>query len=500
MLELKNRRECFFDNFLIDENLSNAEKRLHKPVRKRELLVLDKPWEGKENLFFCPIYADGKWKLYYASIHEDELATICYAESDNGIDWVRPELGIVEYEGSKKNNILMDSTMMEEFDFAGLSCCFSVFYDENPKCPKDEKYKMTIWWSGHASLISFMSADGIHFGNPKFITDDGAFDSQNRSFWSKEHNKYFCYYRGEHDATEDVSIIDKSYTDKTANALFDPKKFLLREPGAGTYTFMRDIRVIESDDHINWTEQKLINTTGKDCQLYNNVIFPYPRAPHIFIGFALRYAERKRWTKAYDELCGKEERIERMNNMARLGLAMTDCLFMSTRDGYNFEKYDEAFITPPVENPNSFLYGDGMVAPAVIEVPSEIPGADNEYMIINRENYRIKRDFNKLVSYNIRLDGFVSLHAGGEVKKVLTKEFTYTGEDLFVNMATSARGFAYFTLKCGDEEYTSCEMFGNSVNKRIRFEDDGIVKNLAGKPVTLRIEMSDCDIYSIKFE
>ena len=78
MLEIKNRRECFFDNFLIDENLSNAEKRLHKPVRKRELLVLDKPWEGKENLFFCPIYADGKWKLYYASIHEDELATIAY--------------------------------------------------------------------------------------------------------------------------------------------------------------------------------------------------------------------------------------------------------------------------------------------------------------------------------------------------------------------------------------------------------------------------------------
>ena len=30
----------------------------------------------------------------------------CYAESDDGVHWRRPELGLVEFQGSKKNNIL----------------------------------------------------------------------------------------------------------------------------------------------------------------------------------------------------------------------------------------------------------------------------------------------------------------------------------------------------------------------------------------------------------
>ena len=135
----------------------------------------------------------------------------------------------------------------------------------------------------------------------------------------------------------------------------------------------------------------------------------------------------------------------------------------------------------------------------LIETPSTLPGADNEYMMIVRESFRAVEGFNKLVKYRIRLDGFVSLHAGGEAKRAVTKEFIYDGSDLYANIATSARGEAYFTLRSGDEEYTSVEVFGNSTDKRIRFEDDEAVARLSGKPVTLTVEMFDCDIYSIRF-
>jgi hypothetical protein len=234
--------------------------------------------------------------------------------------------------------------------------------------------------------------------------------------------------------------------------------------------------------------------------MYNNVIFPYPRAPHIFVGFTLRYVERKAWTKNYDELCGKESRLERIKRMARLGLAISDGVFMSSRNGYEFTKYDEALLPPPAENPDAFVYGDGTASPALIEIPSEIPGADNEYMLILRESFRPANGFNKLVKYTTRLDGFVSLHAGGEEKSVVTKEFVYNGENLFANIQTSARGYAYFVLKSGNEEYSSVEIFGNSCDKRIRFEDDEVIKRLCGKPITLEIKMYDCDLYSIKFD
>ena len=94
----------------------------------------------------------------------------------------------------------------------------------------------------------------------------------------------------------------------------------------------------------------------------------------------------------------------------------------------------------------------------------------------------------------------VPFHAGGEERRVVTKEFVYDGAELYVNIQTSARGCAYFTLKSGNEVYTSVEVFGNSTNKRVRFEDDEAIKLLCGKPVTLEIRMLDCDIYSMKFE
>ena len=121
-------------------------------------------------------------------------------------------------------------------------------------------------------------------------------------------------------------------------------------------------------------------------------------------------------------------------------------------------------------------------------------------MIIVRESFRATDGCNKLVKYTSRLDGFVSLHAGGEERKIVTKEFVYDGAELFANIQTSARGYAYFTLKSESEEYTSVEVFGNSTNKRVRFENDEAVKALSGKPVTLEIKLFDCDIYSIKFE
>lgn len=499
MINIGNKRECFFDNFLIDEQKTTAEKRLNKPARQDVILVLDKPWEGKYTTFFCPVYAQGKWHLYYTSTLDSQTKFVMYAESDDALEWTRPNLGIVEFNGSKDNNIIFDMEMFKGLDFKNFDN-FSVFYDENPACPKNEKYKMVALWMGHASLVSLLSEDGIHWGNLKVVTTGGDFDSQNRAFWSKEHNKYFCYLRGGQKVGKEIPLIDKSYYDKIAKALEDPERFLLREPGDGTDTLMRDVRVCESEDFINWSKPTKITTTGTPYQLYNNVVFPYQRAPHMFVGMPLRYTERKAWTKNYDELCGREGRLKRMKIILRFGLAVTDSLFMSSRDGYNFTKYDEAFITPPPENPESFVYGDCTACPALIEVPSKIPGAENEYMIIVRENFRAVESPNQLVKYTIRLDGFVSFHAGGEKATVVTKEFVYSGKDLYANLATSARGGVYFTLKSGDEEYTSCEMFGNSTNKRVRFEDDDAVARLSGKKVTLTMELFDCDVYSIKFE
>ena len=158
-----------------------------------------------------------------------------------------------------------------------------------------------------------------------------------------------------------------------------------------------------------------------------------------------------------------------------------------------------AFCCPPPENPDGWVYGDCYLPPVLAETPSDIPGAETEYSLFFTENYKNYK-YDSLVRYAIRKDGFVSLYAGGTPEKIVTKPFTYTGEALYVNIATSARGGAYFRLRSEDgEEAVSYEVFGDSTDKRVHFEDEEIVKRLAGKAVTLEIEMLDGNLYALRF-
>ena len=501
MINIGSRREVFFDNLLIDEEKTTAELRVNKLIRREVAMELNEPWEGSYCGYPNVFYAEGKWRLYYGCAGKDSPGRggIAYAESIDGIHWVRPNLGIVEFNGSTENNLICDGRiLLDEWKCIKLNDAY-VFYDENPDCPKDEKYKM-IMSDGNKGLASLLSEDGLHFKFCQVITRDGAFDSQNIALWDKEKRKYLCYYRGKHKPMPEVTFDELSFDQPIANALFDSETMSHRLPESFDEAYMRDVRVIESTDFRNWTKNKLITMKNDKVQLYTNGVSVYPRAPHLFVSFPTRYNERKAWTPNYDELCGKEIRLHRIKkDIAREGLALTDGIFMCSRNGYDFTRYDEAILPPPPENINSWVYGDGYNALGLIETPSDIPGADNEYSLLVIENYRASEGGVLLVRYTSRLDGFVSRHAGEEEKTLVTKEFTYNGEDLFVNIASSAKGCAYFTLKHGAESYVSYETFGNSTDKRVHFLDEDAVRKLSGKPVTLEIKMLDCDLYALRF-
>lgn len=148
MIQIGKQRECFWDNYLIDEEKTTAPMRLHKPVRRKVLLELDQPWEGNLSTFFNPVYAEGKWHLYYVCNHGPERYVV-YAESDDGEHWVRPDLGIVEHNGSRHNNIILNVEMLKEFGFTSFdNMC--VFYDENPVARKRKNIK---WWLGGLDML-----------------------------------------------------------------------------------------------------------------------------------------------------------------------------------------------------------------------------------------------------------------------------------------------------------------------------------------------------------
>jgi len=46
MQNISNRRECFFDDRLIDTARTTAEFRVHQPIRREIVLEHTAPWEG----------------------------------------------------------------------------------------------------------------------------------------------------------------------------------------------------------------------------------------------------------------------------------------------------------------------------------------------------------------------------------------------------------------------------------------------------------------------
>ena len=471
MIQLFSRRECFFDDTLIDNECTTAEFLVHSPVRREVVMTCDAPWEGNGSDFFNMFYDDGKWRMYYLGWEFFNPAGIraCYAESVDGIHWTKPSLGICEWEGSYDNNIIIDPTIVPHLDN------FMVFRDDNPACPPEKKYKAILMYKKF-NLWCFYSHDGLHFEKGNVITSmTGKYDSLNVAFWDSTAKKYRLYFRGAHNSSTKELVLEFKEGD------------------------IRDIRYMESDDFEHWTEPRMLDFgESDDIELYTNVVSPYYRAPHILIGFPSRYVYRKGWTSNYDELCGREERKKRYEKNARYGLVVTDCVFMASRNGYKFHRHDEAFMRPGAERPNNWVYGDCYPVRGLIETPSSVEGEPNEISIYAKDNHWTGPA--ELVRYTIRLDGFVSLHAKYKEARVLTKPFVYDGDTLHINFSTSALGHMYFTLI--DEEgnrYESAETFGDSVDRVVHFLDENAVKNLCGKPVTLEVRMCDADLYSIQF-
>ena len=84
---------------------------------------------------------------------------ICYATSEDGITWVKPEFDIVEFEGNRANNILWRGGNERGNLWSGPhgSGVFKDLRDPEP----DRRYKAIL--KSEILSVSF-SPDGIHWG------------------------------------------------------------------------------------------------------------------------------------------------------------------------------------------------------------------------------------------------------------------------------------------------------------------------------------------------
>ena len=99
------------------------------------------------------------------------------------------------------------------------------------------------------------------------------------------------------------------------------------------------------------------------------------------------------------------------------------------------------------------------------------------------------------------MDGFFSWRADFGGGEVITKPFTFDGDELLLNFSTSALGFVRIEIldEAGNaiEGYDSGRIFGNTTTRPCEFPSP--LSALCASPIRFKITMRDADLYSFKF-
>ena len=454
VVDIGDRRELFVDHALIEE-MDGVELRLHEPRNAGPAFYFDKSWEGKFSAYATVLDDDGLYRMYYRGLpraNGESEAVTCYAESRDGINWVKPNLGLFEVEGTKDNNVVIAVNAHARG--------FSPFIDTRPGVPASERYK-AIAGVETKGLLAFVSSDGIRWKQwgEGYIFTEGMFDSHNVLFWSDHEEAYVCYFR--------------TWTEEGFNGF-------------------RTVSRTTSPDMLNWSKPVAMDFGDTPMEhLYTNGTFPYYRAPHIYVGLAKRFLPEKAALSV--------EQAQTLVKNPERGYDSSDAILMTTRGGDRYDRtFMEAFIRPG-DTAADWAARDN--TPALGLVPA---ANGREFYIYRMSHYA--QDTSHLSRYVLRVDGFVSVQASYAGGSLLTKPFRFTGGELEINFESSAAGEIRVELQ--DETgvaiegftATDCELiFGNDVERVVRWTGGKDLASLAGKVVRMRVVMKDADLYSFRF-
>lgn len=483
VLDIGRRLELFVDDFLLERIAPPLRLQLHHPVPREVALVTDRPWEGCGCGYITVLRDDDRLRLYYKAwqlaieaapdgthkMTEPHPLYVACAESRDGLVWTRPDLGLHPFGTTLPTNIVLAGIGEKQIGTHG----FAPFKDPNPDALPDARYKaMGAPRKASEGLYALKSQDGLRWSllHPEPVITTGKFDSQNLAFWDPVRCEYRAYVR-----------------DFTANWR------------------CRGIRTCTSADFIHWTEPEWLEYPGApEEQLYTNQVSPYYRAPHLFIGFPTRYVERP-WSPTIDALPEREHRQLRARASQRYGTAVTDGLFMSSRDGRTFKRWGEAFLRPGLRASGNWAYGDNYQGWGLFETPGPLPGSPPELSFLATEGFWRGRS-TTFRRYSLRMDGFVSLSAplaGGEA---LTRPLRFEGRTLALNLSTSAAGSARIGLTDeagqpipGFSFDEADDLVGDDIERPASWRGQTDLGRLAGQPVRLRIGLRDADLYALRF-
>lgn len=444
VLPIGSRLELFVDEYVIEALQGGARRQLHAPQPREIVLVHDRPWEGNVCAYHTFIRDGDRVRVYYRGAQLNERIAgpktrhevTCLAESDDGIVWRKPALGLVPFQGSAANNVILSGPGTHNF---------APFLDSSPAAPLQQRYKAL----GSArrpqhGLLPFASADGVHWSllSETPVITDGKFDSQNIAFWDSERGEYRAYYRDFQDG-------------------------------------VRGIKTATSPDFLHWTAGEWLKFPGAGThQLYTNQVLPYYRAPHIYLGFPTRF------------LPDRGQITEGLLMASRDGVTFSLWEEALLRPGPNRDRWGN--------RSNYIWYGLIETAGSFPGSPNELSIYSTEHYYEGSASYvrRFTFRIDGFVSVQAPYAGgglltrILSFTGERLVINAATSAAGSVAVELLTPDGDPLPGFAL----------DDCDPFwGDAIEHTVTWKGSADVSALQGRPLRLRFFLRDADLYSFRF-
>lgn len=456
VVDIGSRRELFVDDLLIG-SLDGTRLKLHQPQLLNNLperpfghyaTVL--PDTGKLRLYYRGDKVPGAhWRNGWGRYHQGEVTL--YAESsDGGIHWSKPRLGLHDVPEIADGNVVVNMGP----DTFLVTHNFTPFIDDRPGVAEGLRYKALgggrypdeNWggWKSKDERSRLRESYGPG-GLKAFASADGL----NWKLMQKE--PVIAETLGSFDSQ---NVAFWSNTEQKYVAFF---RFF--KDG------VRSIRRCSSPDFLHWSDPVDMEANLPGEHLYTSVTQPYFRAPHIYIALPTRFQARKG--------------------------AITDIVFMSTRPGsHRFTRhFREAFIRPGLGPRGWGNRANYITLNAVPTSPTHM-----SLFMYGGGHYRL------------RLDGFISVHAGYDKGTFTTRPLQFSGRRLELNYSTSGAGRLQVGIRDlngksleGFSVEECDEIFGDDISRFVTWNGNSDLSSLAGTPVRLHFRMNEADLFSIRF-
>lgn len=478
------RKELFLDDRFIGQN-HGLTRCFHEPVKCDDNPVIgaDKPWE-RDGAFVdtgLVIYDknDKLFKAWYqggACYGPDDRSNMCYATSTDGVQWEKPSLGLVDFEGNKENNIaLMAQCMM---------------HDPAPiidyKDPDPQRRFKAIWWGGRKDpsqkdgwllghCVAF-SPDGIgwteHPDNPVWVGDA----EETIPFGLERHDGRFVVFTSVDGYG--MRVVGRTESEDFVNWQLRPK-----------LVFQSD------DDDLPGTE-----TSGMSAINYDGTYIGMLYVIHNLPGFT-----RNQWRQILDRNISKQIIGPPIAmNAPRCRIMYTE--LVTSLDGINWQRihrhplialgpegsWDECKTQagrPFVANDRIYIYYAGLGR------TRQTPGVEKPQKIANWSQ--------DTGLATLRLDGFASLKAGPAEAILLTKDFVLNAADICIN-SKPADGFIQAEVCdsndnpiAGFTKDKAKPIIDDDLRAKLSWQEKSDMAELADKRIKLRLFLNNTHLYSI---